>query len=104
MILAGGFTSDREHRRSQTETEATNLNDRFPPPARPWLDGPAFYPCSPGGEPNSDDFLYVGAARFGRIDRSSQRSRCARRCRRTEARKSASKPSLMKLPKLLSQG
>ena len=69
MILAGGFTSDRELRRSPTETEATNLNYLFPPPARPWLDGPAFYPCSPGGEPNSDDFLYLGAARFGRIDR-----------------------------------
>jgi hypothetical protein len=59
MTLAGGFTSDLELRRSHTETEATNLNDLFPPPARPWLDGPAFYPCSPGGEPHSDDFLYT---------------------------------------------
>ena len=69
MTFAGGFTSDRELRRSHTETEATNLNDLFPPPARPWLDGPAFYPYPPGGEPNSNDFLYLGAARFGRIDR-----------------------------------
>ena len=29
---------------------------------------------------------------------------CARRCRRTEARKTAPRPSLMKLFKLLSQG
>ena len=57
MTLAGGFTSDRELRRSHTEIETANLNDLFPPPARPWIDGPAFHRCTPGGEPNSDDFL-----------------------------------------------
>jgi hypothetical protein len=34
---------------------------------------------------------YRGLARFGRIDRSVERSPCARRCRRTEARKVRSK-------------
>jgi hypothetical protein len=55
MILASGFTSDRELRRSHTQAEAKNLNDLFPPAARRWLDGPPFYPGSPGGEPNSED-------------------------------------------------
>ena len=69
MILAGGFTSGREIRRIRTETEAApNVDYLLPPTARLWLCGPAFYPCSTVGEPNSDDFLYLGAARFGRID------------------------------------
>jgi hypothetical protein len=73
MILVGGFTSGREIRRFRTETEvAANLDYLVPPTARPWLCGPAFYPCSTGSEPNSGDFLYLGAARFGRIDRSIQ--------------------------------
>jgi hypothetical protein len=36
-------------------------------------------------------------ARFGRIDRSSQTHANLLRCRRTEARKTAPRPSLMKL-------
>jgi hypothetical protein len=70
MILAGGFTSGREIRRIRTDAKAApNLNYLVPPTARPWLCGPAFDPCSTGSEPNSGDFLYLGAARFGRIDR-----------------------------------
>ena len=73
MILAGGFTSGREIRRVRTETEAAaNLDYLVPPTTRPWLCTPAFDPCSTGGEPNSGDFLYLGAARFGVIDRSIQ--------------------------------
>jgi CheY-like chemotaxis protein len=36
-----------------------------------------------GRRPNSDDSFAFGAALFGRIDRSVERSPCARRCRRT---------------------
>jgi hypothetical protein len=72
MILAGGFSSGCEIRRFRTETEAANLDYPVRPTARPWLFGPGFDPCSTGGEPNSADFLYLGAARVGRSDRSAQ--------------------------------
>jgi hypothetical protein len=72
MILAGGFTSGREIRRFRTEAEAAaNLDYLVPPTTRPWLSGPAFDPCSTGCQPNSGDFLYLGAARVGVIDRSN---------------------------------
>jgi hypothetical protein len=72
MILAGGFSSGHEIRRIRTETEAAaNLDYLLPLTARPGFVGRHSTPCSTGGEPNSDDFLYLGAARFGRIDRSN---------------------------------
>jgi hypothetical protein len=48
---------------------------------------PAVWRCSTGRRPNTGNPLAFGTARFGRIDRSVKRSPCARRCRRTEARK-----------------
>jgi hypothetical protein len=68
-----------------------------------WLLGLAFWPRSPARRTKIDRSLHSCAARFGRIDRSDGRSPCARRCRRTDARRTAPRPSLMKLFELLSQ-
>ena len=40
-----------------------------------------------GARPESDEPHYVSAARVARIDRIVERATCARRCRRTDARK-----------------
>src|SRR6516162_11291503 len=71
-------------------------------PVPPRLGGPAFWTFSTCAQPNTYDFLAIwrGArrvgstdasdgrlARVGRIDRSIGEPPCARRCRRTEARK-----------------
>jgi hypothetical protein len=58
---------------------------QFPPTAAPRFRVPASCPRSTVRRPNADDSFHFGAARFGRIDRSVERSPCARRCRRTEA-------------------
>ena len=42
-----------------------------PPTALPRLGGPAFWPCSTGGRPNTDDSLQVVVARVGHIARSN---------------------------------
>src|SRR6516165_6699994 len=58
------------------------------------------------GSPLERGLVVIGAgsvARVGRIDRRIGEPPCARRCRRTEARKTAPRPSLMKLFELLSQ-
>jgi hypothetical protein len=87
MMLAGGLTSARDIRRVRTETEAEAHLDYFSRHHSALASRAGCLPLLTGGEPNSDDFLHLGAARVGRIDRSIGEPSCARRCRRTDARK-----------------
>ena len=57
-----------------------------------WRGG--IWPRSTGGRRNADDSLQLGAARFGRIDRSSQGCRCALRCDRPKRRTVALRASV----------
>jgi len=65
---SGGDLAERRREAEQLRTQLARV--QFPPTALPRIGGPAFWPCSTGGRPNTDDSLQLVAARVGHIDRS----------------------------------
>jgi hypothetical protein len=79
---SGGCTPDRSklfgshgqrpwiYNRLTARPSRTALALAFPSTTTRQLGGPAFWHYSTGGPPNTEEFLQLGVARFGRIDRS----------------------------------